>query len=156
MKTQIPSKTFTRFPKVVLILGLMLVLLAGCQVKPEPIAYGSDACHFCRMTIVDQQHGAEMVTRKGKVFKFDAVECLLNHLKEVDDQTVALYLVNTYTQPGELKDATGAAYLVSEAIPSPMGDFLTAFEKEMDALDAVEKHGGDVYSWAEIRNRFNQ
>ncbi len=154
MKTQIPSKTFTRFPKVVLILGLMLVLLAGCQVKPEPIAYGSDACHFCRMTIVDQQHGAEMVTRKGKVFKFDAVECLLNHLKEVDDQTVALYLVNTYTQPGELKDATGAAYLVSEAIPSPMGDFLTAFEKEMDALDAVEKHGGDVYSWAEIRNRF--
>ena len=156
MKTQIPTKTFMRFPKVVLMLGLMLGLLAGCQVKPEPIAYGSDACHFCRMTIVDQQHGAEMVTRKGKVFKFDAVECLLNHLKEVDDQSVALNLVNTYTQPGKLKDATGAAYLVSEAIPSPMGEFLTAFEKEMDALDAVEKHGGDVYSWAEIRNRFNQ
>jgi copper chaperone NosL len=154
MKTQIPTKTFMRFPKVVLILGLMLVLLAGCQVGPEPIAYGSDACHFCRMTIVDQQHGAEMVTRKGKVFKFDAVECLLNHLKEVDDQTVALYLVNTYTQPGELKDATEAAYLVSEAIPSPMGEFLTAFGKEMDALDALEKHGGTVYSWAEIRNRF--
>jgi len=156
MKTQIPSKTFTRFPKVVLILGLMLVLLAGCQVGPEPIAYGSDACHFCRMTIVDQQHGAEMVTHKGKVFKFDAVECLLNHLNGVEDQTVALYLVNTYTQPGELEDATGATYLVSEGIPSPMGEFLTAFENEMDVLDAVEKHGGAVYSWAEIRNRFNQ
>jgi copper chaperone NosL len=149
-------RTFTRLPKAVIILGLLLGLLAGCQVEPEPIAYGSDACHFCRMTIVDQQHGAEMVTRKGKVFKFDAVECLLNHLGEVDDQSVALYLVNTYTRPGELKDATRATYLVSEGIPSPMGEFLTAFEKEMDALDAVEIHGGDVYSWAEIRNRFNQ
>jgi membrane carboxypeptidase/penicillin-binding protein len=34
--------------------------------------------------------------------------------------------------------------------------FLTAFENEMDALEAVEKHGGAVYSWAEIRNRFNK
>jgi copper chaperone NosL len=140
----------------VIIPALLLGLLAGCQAEPKPIAYGSDACHFCRMTIVDQQHGAEMVTRKGKVFKFDAVECLLNYLREVDDQSVALYLVNTYTRPGELIDATGATYLVSEGIPSPMGEFLTAFENEMDALDAVEKHGGAVYSWAEIRNRFKK
>ena len=139
-----------------IILWFLLVLLAGCKVEPEPIAYGSDACHFCRMTIVDQQHGAEMVTRKGKVFKFDAVECLLNHLREVDDQSVALYLVNTYTQPGELNDATGASYLVSKGIPSPMGEFLTAFENETDALAAAEKHGGTLYSWAEIKNRFNK
>ena len=156
MKTQIPSKTFTRFPKVVIILGLMLGLLEGCQVGPEPIAYGSDACHFCRMTIVDQQHGAEMVTRKGKVFKFDAVECLLNHLNAVDDQSVALYLVNTYTQPGDLEDATGATYLVSEGIPSPMGEYLTAFETKTEALEAMEKRGGTMFSWAEIRNRFNK
>ena len=156
MRMKFTIRTFTRLPKAVIILGLLLGLLAGCQVEPEPIAYGSDACHFCRMTIVDKQHGAEIVTRKGKVFKFDAVECLLNHLGEVDDQSVALYLVNTYTRPGELKDATRATYLVSQGIPSPMGEFLTAFEKEMDALDAVEIHGGDVYSWAEIRNRFNQ
>jgi copper chaperone NosL len=97
-----------------------------------------------------------MVTRKGKVFKFDAVECLLNHLNEVDDQSVALYLVNTYTRPGELTDATGVTYLVSEGIPSPMGEFLTAFETKTETLEAMDKHGGILYSWVEIRNRFNK
>lgn len=156
MKTQFTISSLTGLAKSGIILWFFLVLLEGCKVKPEPIAYGSDACHFCRMTIVDQQHGAEMVTRKGKVFKFDAAECLLNHLREVDDQSVALYLVNTYTQPGDLNDATGATYLVSKGIPSPMGEFLTAFENETDALDAAEKHGGTLYSWTEIRNRFNK
>lgn len=156
MKTKFALKSFARLPKTVIVLGLLLSLLAGCQVKPEPIAYGSDACHFCRMTIVDRQHGAEMVTRKGKVFKFDAVECLLNHLNDVDDQSVLLYLVNTYAQPGKLKDATGVTYLVSEGIPSPMGEFLTAFENETDAMDVVEKNGGALYSWKEIRKRFKK
>lgn len=136
--------------------GLILALVLACKAEPEPIDYGSDACHFCRMTIVDQQHGAEVVTKKGKVFKFDAVECMLNHLNEVEIQSIQLFLVNTYSQPGKLRDATGASYLVSEGIPSPMGEFLTAFENEKDALDAAEKHGGTLYSWAEIRNRFNK
>lgn len=154
MKTLFTIWTFRRLPKAAILLGLLPALLAGCKAEPEPIAYGSDACHFCRMTIVDQQHGAEFVTKKGKVFKFDAVECLLNHLDEVDDQSVALYLVNTYTQPGELRDATRATYLISEGIPSPMGEFLTAFETEADALTAEGKHGGIVFTWKEIRNRF--
>ena len=29
------------------------------------------------MTIVDRQHAAEAVTSKGKVFKFDAIECMV-------------------------------------------------------------------------------
>lgn len=136
--------------------GLILALVLACKAEPEAIDYGSDACHFCRMTIVDQQHGAEVVTKKGKVFKFDAVECMLNHLNEVEIQSIQLFLVNTYSQPGKLRDATGVSYLVSEGIPSPMGEFLTAFENETDARQAKDKHGGTVYSWEEIRNRFKQ
>lgn len=154
MKTEFFVKDSAKFLASTVVPLLMLVLAGGCKVAPEDIAYGSDICHFCRMTIVDRQHGAEYVTKKGKVFKFDALECMLNHLREVDDQAVALFLVNTYSRPGVLQDATGATYLVSEGIPSPMGEFLTAFENEPDALDAVEKHGGALYSWAEIRNRF--
>ena len=30
------------------------------------------------MTIVDPRYGAELVTTKGKVYKYDAVECLIN------------------------------------------------------------------------------
>ena len=131
-----------RITKNSVITILMLILTAGCKVEPEPISYGSDACHFCRMTIVDKQHGV------------DAVECVLNHLNQMDSPSVALIMVNTYALPGELQDATQAAYLISEGIPSPMGEYLTAFENGSAALEAQKKHGGTLYSWEEIRNRF--
>ncbi len=37
----------------------------SCSVEPSPINYGKEACNFCKMNIVDQQHGAEIVTKKG-------------------------------------------------------------------------------------------
>ena len=37
-------------------------LLTACSAEPEPIAYGSDACDFCRMNIVDKTHAAQLVT----------------------------------------------------------------------------------------------
>lgn len=148
--------TIVRRPKSIAAFMLLLLLTAGCKVEPEPIAYGSDACHFCMMTIVDKQHGAEVVTDKGKVFKFDAVECMLNHLNQADSPSVAMMMVNTYALPGELQDATQAAYLISEGIPSPMGAYLTAFENEAAALEARERHGGSTYSWEEIKERFKK
>ena len=56
---------------------LIILILVGCKVDPNPIEYGADACHFCSMTIVDRQHAAEFVTKKGKAFKFDATECMM-------------------------------------------------------------------------------
>ena len=47
----------------------LLIFLIGCTVSPKPIDYGNDGCHFCKMTIVDKVHAAEIVTKKGKVFE---------------------------------------------------------------------------------------
>ena len=147
---------FVRLTKTFILTIPMLLLASSCKVEPQPIVYGSDPCHFCRMTIVDKQHGAELVTGKGKVFKFDAVECMLHHLNQADFPSIAFMMVNTYAMPGELQDATKAAYLVSEGIPSPMGEYLTAFENKTGALEAQKKYGGTLYSWEEIRNRFKE
>ena len=107
------------------------------------------------MTIVDRQHAAEIVTDKGKVFKFDSSECMMNHLKDIDQKQVALYLVNDYNQPGELIDATEATYLISDRIPSPMGEFLTAFKTEQAAVDALMTYDGDLLTWEQLKLRFN-
>lgn len=126
----------------------------GCSVSPKPIDYGHVGCHYCSMTIVDKQHAAQLVTTKGKVFNFDAVECMMNQLK--DNQTeMALFLVNDFDQPGELVDATKTSYLISENIPSPMGAFLSAFAEEQAAQHALENNGGELYTWTEIKERFN-
>jgi copper chaperone NosL len=136
-------------------LSLVLFIFASCEVSPKPINYGSDGCHFCSMTIVDRQHAAQIVTKKGKVFKFDAVECMLNHMKDIDTVEVALYFCNYYEQPGELIAAQEATYLISENIPSPMGEFLTAFDNMEAATAAKEENGGKLYSWNELLKHMN-
>lgn len=135
---------------------MVLSLWMGCEIAPKPIAYGSDGCHFCRMTIVDRQHAAQIVTDKGKAFSFDAIECMVNSLKEIDPGTVALFLVSDYPQPGALIDATQATYLISEGIPSPMGANLSAFEELEAAIQARKKHRGTLYSWPELLDHFKK
>jgi len=128
----------------------LLLLFFSCNVSPQPIDYGNDGCHFCKMTIVDKVHAAEIVTKKGKIYKFDATECMINFMKEFDNSEIALYLSNNYTKPEELIDATKATFLISENIPSPMGAFLSAFENIADAEKIQTKKSGILYTWQEL------
>ena len=137
-----------------IIILLFLALINSCKIGPQPINYGSDGCHFCSMTIVDRQHAAQIVTDKGKVFKFDAVECMMNHLKDIGTGHISLFLVNDYSAPGELTDATKAFYLISQGIPSPMGEFLTAFGTQAAIDNAISEHKGDELNWEQLKLRF--
>jgi copper chaperone NosL len=57
----------------------IMIMLIACNPERKPIQYGEDKCAFCRMSIVDQRFGGEIVTQKGKVYMFDAVECMVNY-----------------------------------------------------------------------------
>ena len=136
-------------------LFLLIFGINSCNIGPKPIAYGSDGCHFCKMTIVDQQHAAQLVTKKGKVYKYDASECMLNQLPEFKTEDIALLLVNDYDNPGKLIDATTATFLISENIPSPMGEFLSAFKSKEVAKKTQMENGGELFTWEELKKRFN-
>ena len=128
----------------------VIVLLNSCTVSPKAIEYGNDGCHFCKMTIVDKLHAAEVVTKKGKVYKFDATECMVNFLNEFDASEIKLYLTNNYNEPETLIDATKATFLISESIPSPMGAYLSAFDSKEAADRVKSEKGGILYSWNEL------
>ncbi|HEX9826116.1 MAG TPA: nitrous oxide reductase accessory protein NosL [Flavobacteriaceae bacterium] len=134
----------------------LLLLFFGCNVSPQPIDYGHDACHFCKMTIVDKVHAAEIVTKKGKIFKFDATECMVNFMKEFDVSEIKFYLTNQYLEPEILINATKATFLISTNIPSPMGAFITAFEKKADAEKTRTEKEGTLYTWNELINHLNK
>lgn len=133
----------------------LLLLTVSCKIAPQPIAYGTDACHFCHMTIVDRQHASELVTAKGKAFKFDAVECMVFHLQDVTLEEGALTLVTDFNRPGTLIGAENASFLVSENLPSPMGAFLTAFASEAEGQEARQAYGGVLYDWDGIQKKLN-
>lgn len=136
-----------------ILLGIITTLLVSCNVSPQKIEYGTDACHYCNMTIVDRQHASQVVTTKGKAYKYDAIECMVHSLNdELKDTEIALYLTADFNQPGQLMDATMASYLVSDQISSPMGANLSAFENEKAAKKGKEKFTGEVFSWEEIQN----
>lgn len=138
-------------------IGLYVILVfLSCNVAPKPIAYGETACKFCSMTVVDKQHAAQLVTDKGKVFNFDALECMLNYLREVEEEEIGLLLTNTYYHPEELVEVQNCSFLISEGIPSPMGEYLTAFQNIEEAETAMDEHGGELFTWDELRTRFKR
>lgn len=134
----------------------LLLVLTSCNIEPKAIEYGSDGCYFCKMTIVDKVHAAEIVTNKGKVYKFDASECMINFMKEFDASEVKFYLTNIYTEPETLVDATQATFLISKNVPSPMGAFLTAFKNKEDAEKVQLEKEGTLFTWNELLIHFKE
>jgi copper chaperone NosL len=52
-------------------------------------------------------------------------------------------------------DATKAHYLITEAIPSPMGEFLTAFETAIMRDKTFKELKGTPLSWSELKTKFD-
>lgn len=133
---------------------ILFTILTSCSVEPEQINYGNDQCDFCKMGVVDKAHSAQYVTNKGKQFKFDAIECLIREVSdpEVKEDDLAFMLVADYSNPGAMINAQEATYLVSKAIKSPMGAYLSAFSDKEVATKTKEEVGGKLYNWDDIKS----
>lgn len=140
----------------ILCIAMLGIFLGSCTVEPEPIAYGEDACHHCKMTLMDRKFGAELVTKKGKIYKFDDVNCMLSfyHSGEVATGDFAYKLVVDFTQPAKLIEAHNAFYLKSPRIQSPMISQVAAFEKEQDMKAAKDELNGIYMVWGELVTQF--
>jgi copper chaperone NosL len=140
---------------LILVLLCISLVLTSCAIEQSPIDYGKDACYYCKMNIVDKQHAAEIVTDKGKPYKYDAIECMMQDIKERENEIkIELFLITDYSTPGKLVDALNSTYLISENLPSPMGANLTGFEKKEDALEKQKEKDGALYSWDELKKLF--
>jgi copper chaperone NosL len=149
MKTKI-------FSKILGSITLLLIILTSCKVEPKDINYGNDHCHFCDMTVVDKTHAAQYVTKKGKAYMFDAIECMVNDLnKNNNEDTMAFLLVADYANPGNLVDAKTATFLISEKIKSPMGENLSAFSSKEIAEKVLKENGGKLYTWSTLKEKFS-
>ncbi len=133
----------------------LMMCMSSCNAGPEPIKTGTDDCYFCKMTISDVRFGAEIVTTKGKVYKFDDMHCILSYLKTKD------------LEPGDIKDiyfsnfcgdhrlinVNGSSLLRSEGLRSPMGGNIAVFDNRDSLIKIQQRYPGDPVNWNDLKNR---
>lgn len=131
---------------------LAFTAFAGCDMSAQPIHYGKDQCEFCKMMIVDNHFGAEILTVKGKTLKFDSGECMVHFRNQnrINAADVKQYLVTDYNHPFKMLDATLCFFLQSTQLPSPMGANLSAYASEMEAYVQKQTHEGIVMNWQQL------
>lgn len=152
------KKTRTKMTKIIsgLLSIVSFLFLISCSTEPEPLVYGTDICHNCKMTLMDNKFGAELVTKKGKVYKFDDMNCFLNFYnsgyENVDDFQHTL--VVDYSNPGKLIATTNSFYIKSAEIRSPMNGEVAAFETKA-SMDIFKKQWNGIYlGWGEVTTQY--
>ncbi len=147
------SKIFRkREPKIKLIGLLCFAVLQSCGVpeSPEPILLHADMCHFCKMKISDAKFGAEIITAKGRIQKYDDIACVLEEIKEQPDIEIASFWVSDYLGENELVKVTDAFFLIAEDFRSPMRGDIAAFKSEVEVNNYAKKFNTKVLSWEEL------
>jgi copper chaperone NosL len=102
------------------------------------------------MSIVDRQYGAELVTDKGRVMKYDAAECMAGQLAGEEIAYRELYAV-AYDQPGKLLPVDSLTFVIDSRFRSPMGADLAAFTKSEGT-----PHDIAGLNWAEVMQKLGE
>jgi len=129
-------------------------LFMGCNPQAEKINLGKDQCAECKMTIVDPKFGAEILTKKGKAYKFDDTHCIAAFLERRGVELSNIYHVFfvDYNGNNELVDVDSAEFVVSSRLKSPMGG-AAAFRNLAEAKKkSAEIEGSRVTNWATLYN----
>jgi copper chaperone NosL len=132
-----------------------MLLIAGCTPKAEEIIVGKDSCTECKMTIADPKFGGEIVTKKGKVFKFDDTHCIAAFLKrrgvELSDIHKTLFV--NYDNNKEFVDVKSAEFVISSQLKSPMGGNAAAFaDKKIAENRSGQIEGSKTTNWPTLYN----
>ena len=133
---------------------LILFLLFSCGSKEaQPIKLNVDNCDFCGMSIADGKYAAEVITEKGRAYKFDDISCMMKYCKENSDTKMGAYFVNDFAQDNVLIPTNAAFFLSGGAIQSPMRGGIIAFSKKADAKEMAIKLEAEPITWKAILSK---
>lgn len=132
---------------------LILFVVAGCgTTEPEALNYGKDVCQHCKMVIADEKFGAELITNKGKIYKFDSAECLIDLISDKSqkiDTVGAQLLVINFAKPATFINGRAAFFLKDKGYQSPMGGNIVPFDSKMLAENNTLSPDAKVLNFAE-------
>jgi len=137
-----------------LVTSFILFFFVSCTSQPEPLKIGTDVCHLCKMGIADSKFGSEIITNKGKIYKFDDIGCMIRFMKAggIEQKNISRTVVVNYEKQNDFIDTDKAILLNSELTKSPMGFNIAALSNKESASKLVEGTSGKILSWNELYN----
>lgn len=130
----------------------IILLLASCSnTKPEALVVNKDQCEFCKMTVADSRFGAETISAKGRIYKFDDLNCMIAFNKANEKIIMNKLFVNDFAANNQLIDATTAWYITHETVKSPMGSNTAAFSNKETAMNKAKSVSAEVISWDQLK-----
>ena len=134
---------------------IFILFLSSCSAKPEPFNYGKDICADCSMTIMDPKFGAQIITEKGKIYKFDDAHCVLEFIKsnKVKPADIAQTVFIDYENDKNFLDVESLFFVVSPQLKSPMNSNAAAFSNKQKAEKMASEINGEVKTWQEVKEQ---
>src|SRR5690606_25168821 len=96
--------------------------------------------------------GAELITDKGRILKYDATECMVSHIKEESPAYQDLFTI-AYDDPKQLYKVDSVYFIISPDFRSPMGANLAAFRKKNGIKS---KYEGKLLNWEQLTNNLSK
>jgi copper chaperone NosL len=140
--------------KIIFVSIIAFTLFYSCSKEPIPIRFNEDQCTYCQMIISDQRYGSELITTKGKIYKYDSIECLAAYQleqKKGSDDLQSIWTID-FKYPEKFIDASKAWYLHSELLKSPMGLNFSSFNNLNSAENVKNVYPGKIVRWEEVKN----
>ncbi|UGS22450.1 nitrous oxide reductase accessory protein NosL [Flavobacterium channae] len=136
--------------KKIVLLFSSIFIISCVSNEPNPIKLNVDNCDFCKMTISNGKFGAELLTKKGRYYKFDDLSCMLSYAKESKDVQVQSFFVNDYTKDNVLIPAEQTFYLRGGKINSPMRGNFAAFATDKEREDFQKQLNAEMLTWEQV------
>lgn len=129
---------------------IILFFLITCNPsEPEEVRAAEHKCEFCKMGVVNLNYNAQLITKKGRRYHFDSIECLFSYWNQNEDKVEKVWVKN-YLNSKEWIEIDKAKFLQSEKLPSPMAANLSSYKTEKEAEDNRALHGGVLMTKDEV------
>jgi copper chaperone NosL len=118
---------------------------------------GKDVCGFCKMPVAEIKFGAEIITVKGKIYKFDDMACMMRFLKSGlnSKEEIKTILAVSYANNDKFLNVAQSFFLKSPGLHTPMNSEIASFVSLEEAQKFLVDFPGDILTWNQVQQQIN-
>lgn len=131
------------------------LFLMSCGTKePKPIKLNADGCDYCKMTISNGKFAAQLITQKGRHYKFDDIACLIQFAKSTTVVPFESFYVSDYLKDNSFIPVEKSFLLKGGTINSPMRGNCAAFATVQEQKEFQNQLHAEAMTWEEVYNSY--